>query len=30
MVYKIIRKCDKCGKEDTISSITGLCPGCED
>jgi NMD protein affecting ribosome stability and mRNA decay len=25
----IIRNCDKCGKEDTINCISGLCPSCE-
>ena len=27
---KIIRECDKCKKEDSINSITGLCPSCEE
>jgi len=26
----IIRKCDKCGNEDSINCDTGLCSGCEE
>lgn len=26
---RIIRNCDKCGKEDTIDCMSGLCPSCE-
>ena len=25
----VVRQCDKCGNEDSISSETGLCPSCE-
>ena len=25
----IIRNCDKCGNEDTINCVSGLCPSCE-
>lgn len=25
----IVRECDKCGKEDSISCVTGLCPSCD-
>lgn len=29
MKYSIIRNCDKCGKEDNINCISGLCSSCE-
>lgn len=28
MIDSIIRKCDKCNKEDSIDTITGLCYSC--
>lgn len=27
---KIVRNCDKCGNEDSISSISGLCSTCSE
>lgn len=24
----IVRECDKCDKEDSINTMTGLCPTC--
>lgn len=30
MKDRIIRNCDKCNNEDTISCITGLCISCEE
>jgi len=30
MINKVMRNCDKCGKEDSINSINGLCQSCED
>lgn len=29
MKNQTIRQCDKCSKEDSINSISGLCPSCE-
>ena len=29
MNNKIVRECDKCKKEDSINSFSGLCPSCE-
>ena len=30
MNNKIIMECDKCEREDTINSVNGLCPSCEE
>jgi hypothetical protein len=29
MINSIIRQCDQCNKEDSISCISGLCPSCD-
>lgn len=29
MKHSIVRNCDSCGKEDSINTMSGLCPDCD-